>query len=77
LIRRFSQRAVWPLRVAIEPRRNAVFKRSGHLIGLHRSQAPKKELAIAAAPNSGLMISTRDGSRNDLDLDVVGRVETR
>jgi predicted transcriptional regulator YdeE len=44
--------------VVIEPRRYAVFKHSGHVIGLHRSHytimndwAPKNELAIASAPN--------------------------
>jgi len=44
--------------VVIAPRRYAVFKHSGHVIGLHRSHytilndwAPKNELAIASAPN--------------------------
>lgn len=44
--------------VVIEPRRYAVFKHNGHVIGLHRSHytimndwAPKNELAIASAPN--------------------------
>ena len=44
--------------VVIEPRRYAVFKHNGHVIGLHRSHytimndwAPKNEFAIASAPN--------------------------
>ena len=44
--------------VVIEPRRYAVFKHSGHVIGLHRSHytimndwGPKNKLAIASAPN--------------------------
>jgi AraC family transcriptional regulator len=44
--------------VVIEPRRYAVFKHNGHVIGLHRSHytimndwAPKNKLEIAAAPN--------------------------
>lgn len=44
--------------VVIEPRRYAVFRHNGHVIGLHRSHytimndwAPKNELAIASAPN--------------------------
>lgn len=44
--------------VVIEPRRYAVFKHGGHVIGLHRSHytimndwVPKNELAIASVPN--------------------------
>jgi AraC family transcriptional regulator len=44
--------------VVIEPRRYAVFKHNGHVIGLHRSNytimndwAPQNELAIPPAPN--------------------------
>jgi AraC family transcriptional regulator len=44
--------------VVIEPRRYAVFKHNGHVIGLHRSHytimndwAPKNEFAIASAAN--------------------------
>lgn len=60
--------------VVIEPRRYAVFKHNGHVIGLHRSHytvmndwAPKNGLAIASAELRTVpsRFRTCEGSRND------------
>jgi AraC family transcriptional regulator len=57
-VRDFSETPGEFATVVIEPRRYAVFKHNGHVIGLHRSHytimnewAPKNKFAIASAPN--------------------------
>ena len=58
LVRDFSEIPGEFVTVVIEPRRYAVFKHNGHVIGLHRSHytimndwAPRSEFEIASAPN--------------------------
>ena len=62
-MRDFSETPGEFLSVVIEPRRYAVFKHNGHVIGLHRSHytilndwMPKNEFAIAPAPNFELYL---------------------
>ena len=57
-VRDFSETPGEFATVVIEPRRYAVFKHNGHVIGLHRSHytimnewSPKNERAISSAPN--------------------------